>query len=148
MRNTLAANSHTGTKPSEFRPDIKVGEADAGLEIDTTLIGNPNEPFVLTPQNREYIASLPSVAVLNARLTAYRKHNARLSAEAKNLQSQNSGLETQLRKVVSLCTGVEESKVDEMVDGLTAGVASVGGDDVEGGRVRDFLRKVEVVAEE
>lgn len=100
----------------------------------------------MTPQKCDYIASLPPTPVLNARVAAYRKHNARLEAKAASLQSQSSQLENQLRKVVSLCTGVEESKVDEMVDGLSAAVASEGGDDVEVGRVREFLRRVEGVA--
>ena len=144
----LSANSRSGSKASDIRTDIKVGEADAGLEIDTTVLGNPQESFVPTPQKREYLATLPSTAVLNARTIAYRKHNTRMEAEVKNLQSQSSGLENQLRKVVSLCTGVEESRVDEMVDGLSAAVASEGGDDVEVGRVREFLRRVEGIAED
>ena len=45
--------------------------------------------------------------------------------------------------MVSLCTGVEESKVDEMVDGLSIAVESEGGEDVEVARVREFLRRVE-----
>lgn len=102
----------------------------------------------MTPQKREYIASLPSTAVLNARTMAYRKHNARLEAEAKRLQSQSSGLESQLRKLVSLCIQVEESKVDEMVDRLSAAVASEEGEDVEVGRVREFLRRVEGIADD
>ena len=144
----MSGNYRPGTKPTDVRTDIKVGEADAGLEIDTTVIGDPDEPFVMIPQKRDYLASLPTTAVLNARVTAYRKHNARMEAEVKYLQSQSSGLENQLRKVVSLCTGVEESRVDGMVDGLSAAVASEGGNDVEVGRVREFLRRVEGVAED
>lgn len=44
---------------------------------------------------------------------------------------------------MSLSTGIPEDKVDGMVDGLIAAVASEGGDDVEVGRVREFLRRVE-----
>ena len=45
--------------------------------------------------------------------------------------------------MVSLCTGVEENKVDEMVDGLSIAVESERGEDVEVARVREFLRRVE-----
>lgn len=44
---------------------------------------------------------------------------------------------------MALSTGVEEERVDGMVDGLMAAVASEGGEDVEVGRVREFLRRVE-----
>ena len=97
----------------------------------------------LLPHQRDYLATLPPTAVLKARLIAYRKNNARLETLAKSLQSQSSELEAQLRKVVSLCTGVEENKVDEMVDGLSIAVESEGGEDVEVARVREFLRRVE-----
>jgi regulatory protein SWI6 len=131
------------TAPADIRNDIKVGEADAGLDIDTNILGSPLEPFVMTPEKRTYIATLPSTAILSARGAAYRKHNARLELEAKTLQSQSGELESQLRKIVSLSTGIPEDKVDGMVDGLIAAVASEGGDDVEVGRVREFLRRVE-----
>ena len=140
----LVAYTKPGDQPEPIRPNIKVGEADAGLEVDTTTlivdyegIGPP------APNQREYLAALPPTPVLRARATAYMKNNARLEMQAKNLQSQSSELESQLRKVVSLCTGIEEGMVDEMVDSLNAAVQSEGGEDVEVGRVREFLRKVE-----
>ena len=147
-RAIISANSRPATKSSDIRTDIKIGEADAGLEIDMNVLGNPNDPFVMTTQKRGYITTLPSTAILNARAIAYRKHNARLEAEAKHLQSQSSGLEKQIRQLVSLCTGMKESEVDQMVDNLSAAVASEGGDDVEVGRVREFLRKVEGINNE
>ncbi len=53
------------------------------------------------------------------------------------------------RKVVSLCTGVEESKVEESLPALVAAVESErGGLGVrEVGRVREFLRRVDVPEE-
>ena len=143
----MAANGRSG---ADIRTDIKVGEADAGLEIDTSVLSpsGATQPLPLLPYQREYIASLPPSAVVKARAIAYRKNNARLEAQAKSLQSQSSELEAQLRKVVSLCTRVPEDRVDEMVDGLSAAVESEGGEDVEVGRVRDFLRRVEGVSED
>ena len=143
----MAANGRSG---ADIRTDIKVGEADAGLEIDTSILSpsGTSQSSTFLPHQREYIAGLPPAAVLKARAAAYRKNNARLETQAKNLQSQSSELEAQLRKVVSLCTGVAEDRVDEMVDGLSAAVESEGGEDVEVGRVRDFLRRVEGVSDE
>ncbi len=100
-------------------------------------------PGDLTPQQFSYVSSLPPTKVLQARVSAYRRNNARLEAQAKDLASRSIELEEQLRKVVALCTGVEESRVDEMVAGLVAAVESERGEDVEVGRVREFLRRVE-----
>ena len=128
----------------EARADVKIGEADAGLEIDSSLANiDPESPRELSPQQFAYISSLPSAVVLQARVSAYRRNNARLEAQAKDLASKSTVLEGQLKRVVALCTGVEESRVDEMVAGLVAAVESERGEDVEVGRVREFLRRVE-----
>lgn len=133
----LAANS-------EPRSDIKLGEADAGLEVNASLLPalEAGEPLNITPAQREYLDSLPPCQVLLARLTAYGKNNAALELQAKNLQSRSSELESQLRRVVAICTGVSVEKVDGMVEGLVAAIESERGEDVEVGRVREFLRKV------
>lgn len=142
----LSSSAGPGDPPEPVRPSIKVGEADAGLEVDTTTLVAAHDGTRPTPPHlREYLACLPPTPVLRARASAYRKNNARLEVEAKSLQSQSSELEAQLRKVVSLCTGMEEGHVDEMVDSLNAAVQSEGGEDVEVGRVREFLRRVEGV---
>ncbi len=136
--------SRSGNTPLEARADVKIGEADAGLEIDSSLANiDPMNPGDLTPQQFSYVSSLPPAKVLEARVSAYRRNNARLEAQAKDLASRSIELEEQLRKVVALCTGVEESRVDEMVAGLVAAVESERGEDVEVGRVREFLRRVE-----
>ncbi|KAK3062512.1 hypothetical protein LTS18_003918, partial [Coniosporium uncinatum] len=77
------------------------------------------------------------------------------------LRSRSGQLEGMYRKVVSLCTGVEERRVEEMLGGLVVAVESEGASGglhkiggpwiVEGsggmevGRVREFLRKVDGV---
>ena len=132
------------------RTDVSVGEADAGLEIDpsrlptlSTTDSGESPSQNLEPSHLEYLSSLPRTPVLQARITAYRRINAELEGQTKALQSQSSELEAQLRKVVALCTGTDESRVEEMVEGLCAAVESEAGDDVEVGRVREFLRRVE-----
>ena len=132
------------------RTDVSVGEADAGLEIDLSRLPNPSTTDSgeslsqkLEPSHREYLSSLPRTPVLQARAAAYKRINAELEEQTKALRSQSSELEAQLRKVVAVCTGTEESRVEEMVEGLCAAVESEAGDDVEVGRVREFLRRVE-----
>lgn len=128
------------------RTDIKIGEADAGLEIDMNILPlslDCTQVQKLTLIQRDYLSSLPPTDVLLARVTAYKKNNAKLQAQAKSLKSRSSELESQLRKIVALCTGVCEESVDEMIGGLLAAVESERGEDVEVGRVREFLRRVE-----
>ena len=86
---------------------------------------------------------MPSTAVLQARKEAYQVTNMRLEQQKTQLKSQSFELEAQMRRIVSLCTGVEEGKVDEMLEGLQAAVESERGGEVDVGRVREFLRRVE-----
>ena len=143
-------NGRSVSSPTEIRPDIKVGEADAGLEIDTTklpLSHDYTQPLQILPQQREYLAVLPPTAILKARTTAYQRNNARLEAQAKKLHDQSSELETQLRKLVCLCLSLEEGQLDQLVGSLHTAVESEGGEDVDLARVREFLRKVEGLGE-
>lgn len=140
------ATGRPASSPIEIRSDIKVGEADAGLDIDTTILPlshDHSQPLQILPQQREYLATLPPTAILKARTTAYQKNNARLEAQAKRLHDQSSELETQLRKLVCLCLNVEEGQLDQMAGSLHAAVQSEAGEDVDLARVREFLRRVE-----
>lgn len=149
-RNMLANSLVDKGSGSVVRTDISVGEADAGLEVDLKRLpsiptGSEGEPFSpsLDTSHKEYLASLPPTPILRARTAAYKRINGELEEQAKTLQSQSSELEGQLRKVVALCTGTDESRVEEMVSGLCAAAESEAGDEVEVGRVREFLRRVE-----
>lgn len=141
-----ASTGKPGSALLDPRTDIKIGEADAGLEIDMNILPlslDCTQVQKLTLIQRDYLSSLPPTDVLLARVTAYKKNNAKLQAQAKSLKSRSSELESQLRKIVALCTGVCEESVDEMIGGLLAAVESERGEDVEVGRVREFLRRVE-----
>lgn len=81
-------------------------------------------------------------------MLAYKRNNAKLSAKAKALQNRSSELEAQLRRVVALCTGVSERKVEGMIEGLVAAVESERGENVPVGRVREFLRRVYVKSDD
>jgi len=129
--------------PGVLKEDVKIGEADAGLQIDASLFNSSTDPENLTPQQIAALAAMPSTAVLQARKEAYQVTNMRLEQQKTQLKSQSFELEAQMRRIVSLCTGVEEGKVDEMLEGLQAAVESERGGEVDVGRVREFLRRVE-----
>ena len=76
-------------------------------------------------------------------MAAYERNNAQLQTRAKGLQSRSSELEAQLRQVLALCTSAPEENVDKMIEGLQMAVESELGQEVEVGRVREFLRRVE-----
>lgn len=131
-------------KEATLQPDVRVGEADAGLAIDISLLPSQNTPAasLITPQITA-LSSLPTPQVLVARLAAYKRTNSRLEQHAKDLRAKSCTLETKLKRVVGLCTGVEEKKVEEMLTGISAAVESEREEDLEVGRVREFLRAVE-----
>ncbi|KAI7643794.1 apses-domain-containing protein [Hortaea werneckii] len=68
--------------------------------------------------------SQTSPTALLATLRAYESHNAALASQAKDLSARSQELEALYRKVVSLCTGVEEEKVEGCLGGLIAAVES------------------------
>ncbi|KAF2456273.1 hypothetical protein BDY21DRAFT_288370 [Lineolata rhizophorae] len=142
------------------RINVSVGDADksaAGFEIPrealpiamTTELLSPQEQqqhiHQLSVQQRGFLSTLPNPAVLKARLHAYAANNAVLKTRSAALKSRSGELEALYRKVVSLCTGVDESRVEESLAALVAAVESESGDGVEVGRVKEFLRKMEGV---
>lgn len=86
---------------------------------------------------------LPPAQVLRARITAYRENEKALKQTIEALNSGSQQLEQKFRRVVALCTGVPEDKVDGILDGLVQAVES-DPDEVDMGRVVGFLRKVDV----
>jgi chromosome segregation ATPase len=83
-----------------------------------------------------------------ARYAAYASLNGRLSGHLAGLRARDGELEVKYRRVIALCTGVPEESVDGVLGQLVQAVESEGdvgsgGQDV--GRVREFLRRVEMV---
>jgi hypothetical protein len=72
-------------------------------------------------------------------------NNESLESEVRNLKRKSGDLESKYRRIIGLCTHVEESKIDGVLGNLCRAVESEG--DVELGRVREFLHKVEGVME-
>ena len=137
---------HPSGATATISTDTKIGEADAGLEVDKTVLSPKipkTTPVNLTAQQRSYVTALPTTAVLKARVEAYRKINARLEDEGSKLRNQSSELEVKLRKVVALSTATGEERVDQLVASLVTAVESEGREGAEVGRLRNFLRRVE-----
>lgn len=99
-----------------------------------------DQPFRIWPGSDE-LAKLPT-AVLQARIVAYKKNEEKLLSTASELRGRSAELERKFRRVISLCTGVEESKVDGLLKGLVKAVES-DPSDVDISRVAGFLRKVD-----
>lgn len=84
--------------------------------------------------------------VLSASLT---QNNASLRRKAHELHGRSSELESLYKRVVSLCTGVPEDKVEEALPNLIAAIESEKSKSLNSGeagdvvRVRDFLKRVE-----
>lgn len=98
-----------------------------------------DEPFRLSLANP---ANLPPAVILKARIAAYHKNQSKLQSTADDLRGRSAALEQKFKRVVSLCTGVEENRVDSLLEGLVQAVQS-DRDDVDVNRVAGFLRKVE-----
>jgi regulatory protein SWI6 len=141
-----------GHLPNGVPAHVAIGEADKGLDFDGRL-GQVEQLFengeedvdpngVLSPEQRAFLSSMERAEVLRGRTTAYQQHNAQLESQADQLRSRSHELEERYRKIVSLCTGEEVDKVDEKLDSLLQAVMSDQKDEVELGKVRDFLRLV------
>ena len=131
--------------------EMRLGDADKGLAIPAGAVPanilsninpNPHQPQVIDQAQRQLLASLPPTHVLRARVSAYKSNNDALTEDVRGLQSKSSELAAKYRRIISLCTRVDENKVDGVLDNLLRAVESEQ-NDVELGRVRDFLQRVD-----
>lgn len=127
----LAAGDHLIRKASDGPSYLSTP-----LPLDTTFLAQSNPALV---------AKLPSIATLRHRLEVYAQNNKGLAERSRILKEKDGQLEVMYRKVVSLCTKVDEDRVDSVLEGLVQALDSDPLDGVEVGRVREFLRKVEGV---
>jgi len=134
MKERIAAGIVGGVKINgRIMPgNFSLGDADAALAVP-----DPNT------MNGAGAHQLPDASTLNARLAAYNTLNAGLAAHFTSLKSRDTELESKYRKVVALCTNVDEDKVDSLLPQLLLAVESEPENDV--GRVREFLKRVEAV---
>ncbi|OAL33897.1 hypothetical protein AYO20_06908 [Fonsecaea nubica] len=134
---------------------VVVGEADRGLDLEGQLPlvtqffpdGEVDAGLVaLTPEQLNLLGSLERAEVVSGRVQVYQRHNQQLEQTAKVLKAHSVELEARYKKIVSLCTGADEDKVDALLDGLVQAVISEQKDmsnNSQLGRVRDFLRMVQ-----
>lgn len=131
--------------------ELQLGDADKGLAIPTgafpaNVLSNINptahQPQVLDQAQRTLLASLPPTHVLRARVNAYKDNNEQLEEGLQGLHGKSSDLAAKYRKIISLCTNVEEDRVDSHLESLLRAVESEQ-DDVELSRVREFLNRVD-----
>lgn len=87
---------------------------------------------------------LPSAAVLRARIRAIEVRRDVTRKMVQALKGRSRDVEVKYRRVVALCTGVQETEVDAVVDGLLKAVESER-EELDIGRVRRFLGGVEGV---
>ncbi|ODA82729.1 hypothetical protein RJ55_01238 [Drechmeria coniospora] len=87
---------------------------------------------------------LPSSVVLRARIRAMEGRRDVTRKMVQALKGKSREVEVKYRRVVALCTGVQESEVDAVVDSLLKAVESER-DELDIGRVRRFLGGVEGV---
>ncbi|KAF2154360.1 hypothetical protein K461DRAFT_254608 [Myriangium duriaei CBS 260.36] len=107
------------------------------------------------PYNPTALATL-STPHLSALARALERNNAALSTESRTLSSRSADTERLYRRVISLCTGVPDANIDDLLPGLVAAVESEapgpvphdaphGMGNLRVGRVRDFLALVDGV---
>lgn len=131
--------------PNELRAagDHLIRKASDGPAYLSTPL--PLDTTPLAQQNAALLANLPSIQTLRHRLEVYVQNNMHLADRSRMLKEKDGQLEMMYRKVVSLCTKVEEEKIDSVLENLVQALDSDPLDGVEVGRVREFLRKVEGV---
>jgi sugar diacid utilization regulator len=92
------------------------------------------------------LGSLDRAEVMSGRTKVYQRHNQQLEQTAKTLKARSAELEERYKKIVSLCTGADEEKVDELLDNLVQAVISEQKEMSSNSqlpRVREFLRLVQ-----
>lgn len=111
--------------------------------LPSNLPNGDSQDVFATPDAESYLHSLPSAVDLKAQIAALSSNKESLESRLSGLKGRSLEVEAQYRKIVSLCTGMDEDRVDSMLDGLVAAIESEGNERIDMGRVRDFLRKVE-----
>lgn len=105
--------------------EMRLGDADKGLALPADALP-------------------PPAHILRARVAAYAANNELLRESVRALKVKSSELAGKYRRIISVCTGVPEKDVDEHLGGLIRAMESEPAD-LELGRVREFLSRVDAV---
>ncbi|RPA94470.1 apses-domain-containing protein [Choiromyces venosus 120613-1] len=117
-------------------------DPDQPFKIKMELFAQSSDSRDIGERQKNYLKSLPSTAVLKAQIRAYTTNEENLREIAGKLHDKSTDLEDKFRRVVALCTGLEEYKIDSLLEGLVQAVESDPGE-VDTARVSSFLRKVD-----
>jgi hypothetical protein len=154
MRSYEDEGSHLSQLQAEYGQvssdsEAQLGDADTGLGISPkaspvlSKVTSDHQGPIINGNERQFLASaLPPLHTLRARVNAYAENNKALEANVRGLQSKSSELANKYRTIIGLCTGVDDTKVDEQLDNLLRAVESEP-TDVELARVREFLVRIE-----
>ncbi|KAI0134816.1 apses-domain-containing protein [Daldinia grandis] len=123
-----------------MRLEQNYGRLDANNSWETEL----NAALEPADGDAPNAALLPNSVVLRARIQALRNRKDAMRKSIGSLKGRSKDVEVKYRRVVALCTGVSESEVDVVVDGLLRAVESEKGE-LEMGRIRRFLGGVDGV---
>lgn len=151
----LRAELREMNPPATIQDNVAIGEADKGLDLNgqLPLVGqffpdgevDPGN-MALNQEQANFLGSLERAEVLSGRAKVYQRHNQQLEQMAKTLKARSAELEERYKKIVSLCTGADEEKVDDLLDNLVQAVISEQkemSNNSQLGRVREFLRLVQ-----
>ncbi len=151
----VGAELATTDPPTAIQNHVVVGEADKGLDLNgqlplvaQLLHDGEVDPsnMAMSPDQANLLGSLERAEVMSGRAKVYQRHNQQLEQAAKALKARSVELEERYKKIVSLCTGADEEKVDELLDNLVQAVISEQKEMSSNSqlpRVRDFLRLVQ-----
>lgn len=126
-----------GIVPSPSIAPMKVGDADTSLSI---LPPSISPTSVL--ESPALLRSLPTASSLRSLVNTYAENNAMLERSILDLKGRSRDVEDKYRRLIGRCVGVEATRVDGLIESLMEAVESEGGD-VELGRVKEFLGRVE-----
>ncbi|KAJ2974307.1 hypothetical protein NUW58_g8696 [Xylaria curta] len=115
---------------------------DSSIAWETDLQALPD---LSSQGERRDDGSIPSATVLRARIQALKNRTELTRTGVASLKSRSKHIEIKYRKVVALCTGIQENEVDAVLDGLVRAVESEKGE-LEVGRVRRFLGGVDTIS--
>ena len=110
---------------------------------------SPFRPGTTTQEIQGHMQANPSALdatvskdQLRARIQAYKQNNQDMENRVAEIQRGSRKTQEKYRRVIALCTKTDENKLDNLLEGLWRSVESDAAD-VELGRVREFLSRVE-----
>lgn len=129
----------------EIIESVPSGHADKDIGVDTadfeSIFTDFDAGSDMSADQRKFLESLPSAAVLEARLKAYQNLNNEVTTEVERLKSRNVVLGENYRRVVMACTGWTADQVDEAVEGLTQCVRDLNDNPMPEDEVIEILMK-------